>query len=90
MTDTERARAIGEPCPAPNCCDKGWWVEPDPATGEAMQVQCEFCYTNPRSVFSVAAEFAAARRETLEKAARVVDRTGDKATAAAIRELNDE
>ncbi len=34
----------------PNCDDEGFTVEPD-GGGEAQQIQCEFCYTVPDSVF---------------------------------------
>lgn len=27
----------------PKCCGDGWTIEPDPFSGEATQVQCEFC-----------------------------------------------
>lgn len=36
----------------PNCPNQGWYVVPDPWTGEAMQEQCEHCYTVPDSVFN--------------------------------------
>lgn len=38
-----------ESCP---CGDDGFWVEPD-SEGNAQQVQCEFCYTVPWSVFNL-------------------------------------
>lgn len=40
----------GEHCPA--CPDQGWYVVAD-NRGEAQQEQCEFCYTNPRSIFNL-------------------------------------
>jgi hypothetical protein len=36
----------------PHCPDQGWWVDADKWTGEPVQVQCEFCWTNPRSKFN--------------------------------------
>ena len=35
------------------CPDQGYYTEPDPETGDAVQVQCEFCWTNPLSNFNV-------------------------------------
>jgi len=71
----ERARAIGVPCP--DCDNVGWYTDTDPATGEAMQVQCEFCETAPGSVFRIAASYRAvaaeARAETREADARVCE-----------------
>lgn len=36
----------------PNCPDQGWYAMPNHYTGELEQVQCEFCYANPNSVFN--------------------------------------
>jgi hypothetical protein len=36
----------------PYCDDVGYTVEPD-RHGEPEQMQCEFCYTVPNSVFNV-------------------------------------
>ena len=36
----------------PNCTNVGWYIVPDHFTGEAVQEQCEFCYTEPNSVFN--------------------------------------
>lgn len=38
-------------CPNPLCNDEGWYPDYD-RNGEAEQVQCEFCYTNPNSYFN--------------------------------------
>lgn len=38
-------------CPA--CPNQGWYAEEDRYTGEPIQVQCEFCETEPNSVFNV-------------------------------------
>lgn len=39
-------------CPDPLCGDRGFSVHPD-NDGEPEQVQCEFCYTNPQSLFNL-------------------------------------
>lgn len=41
-----------KPIDCPHCPNQGWFVDSDPHTGEPVQVQCEFCYTNPNSVFN--------------------------------------
>lgn len=38
-------------CLNPLCNDDGWYPDYD-HNGEAEQVQCEFCYTNPNSYFN--------------------------------------
>lgn len=52
MSDPEAANSDFEPehCP---CGDVGYFVDAHPYTGEPEQVQCEFCYTNPKSVFFI-------------------------------------
>jgi hypothetical protein len=35
----------------PNCPDQGWYIVAD-NSGEPEQVQCEWCYTVPNSVFN--------------------------------------
>jgi len=35
----------------PNCNNVGWYVVAD-ENGEPEQVQCQFCYTEPNSVFN--------------------------------------
>lgn len=37
----------------PNCPDQGGWVDYEPFSGEPVQVQCEFCWTEPNSVFYI-------------------------------------
>jgi hypothetical protein len=39
----------GDHCP--NCPDQGWYIVAD-NSGEPEQVQCEWCYTVPNSVFN--------------------------------------
>ena len=54
----EREKLIGalekleqaEPCP--NCVAQGWFVQADRNTGEAEQIQCEWCETIENSVFN--------------------------------------
>jgi hypothetical protein len=41
--------------------NSGWYVEYDHNTGEPVQVQCEFCYTEPNSVFNKFAQLEAER-----------------------------
>jgi hypothetical protein len=36
----------------PHCDDEGFTVQPD-RRGEPEQVQCEFCYTVPNSIFNM-------------------------------------
>jgi len=36
-----------------NCPNQGWWQGVNRNTGEPEQVQCEYCYTDPNSVFNV-------------------------------------
>ena len=36
----------------PLCDNCGWWLDQNPHTVEPIQVQCEFCYTEPRSKFN--------------------------------------
>lgn len=36
----------------PHCPDQGWYPDNDPYSGEPVQVQCEFCWTNPLSYFN--------------------------------------
>lgn len=60
-TDTElqaHNRALVEALEArkegcPNCDNVGWYADPSHHTGEPEQIQCEFCYTNPVSVFNI-------------------------------------
>jgi hypothetical protein len=42
----------GELKACPNCNNVGWYVMAD-TNGEPEQVQCQFCYTEPNSVFNV-------------------------------------
>jgi len=54
MNFTEKVREIvnqAENCP--NCENVGWYARPDRHIGEPEQIQCEFCYTNPKSKFNV-------------------------------------
>ncbi len=46
--------AAGEPCleHCPHCPDQGWYPRYNYYTGDPEQVQCEWCYTNPKSVFN--------------------------------------
>ncbi len=46
----DAASPTGEQCPY--CPDQGWYVEPNRNTGEPEQVQCEWCNTNPNSVYN--------------------------------------
>lgn len=39
-------------CPNAGCGNQGWYADYNPRTGEAEQVQCEFCYCEPRSKFN--------------------------------------
>lgn len=41
-------------CPNAGCGNQGWYADYNPRTGEAEQVQCEFCYCEPRSKFNAA------------------------------------
>lgn len=43
----------GEQCP--NCDNVGWYIDSNCSSfpWEAEQVQCEFCYTNPNSIFNL-------------------------------------
>lgn len=36
----------------PSCDNVGWYGVSDWYTGELEQEQCEFCYTNPNSIFN--------------------------------------
>ena len=36
----------------PHCENVGWYAQEDTNTGEPMQIQCEWCYTNPYSKFN--------------------------------------
>jgi hypothetical protein len=45
----EAVQAIRCPC----CADDGYYVQPNLNTGDPEQVQCEFCYTTPNSVFNI-------------------------------------
>ena len=36
----------------PNCDNVGWYIVQDSFTGEPLQEQCEWCYTNPMSRFN--------------------------------------
>lgn len=47
------AAAIDSAQRCPNCPDQGWYAEADPRSGDPVQVQCEFCYTLPDSMFNV-------------------------------------
>ena len=38
----------------PNCPNQGWYAMPNHQTEEIEQVQCEFCNTEPNSVFNIA------------------------------------
>lgn len=44
---------IGESCP--NCDNVGWYITNNHSFNpwEAEQMQCEWCYTNPNSVFNL-------------------------------------
>lgn len=42
---------VGEECP--RCDNGGWYVVTNIHTGEPEQIQCEFCCTNPNSLFHV-------------------------------------
>jgi len=46
----------------PHCDDIGWFVDFD-HNGEAAQVQCEFCYTTPNSIFNLREKIEAAIAE---------------------------
>jgi len=59
-------------CPDSDCGNKGWYVEPNHFTGEPEQVQCEFCYTEENSVFSVV-ESLKAKVSALEKITSKID-----------------
>ena len=48
----------------PNCPDQGWYAEQDYGTEEVMQVQCQFCYETPNSVFNIEAANARHNRRT--------------------------
>lgn len=39
-------------CESCQCGDDGYWIEAD-SEGNPQQVQCEFCYTIPWSVFNL-------------------------------------
>ena len=64
----------------PNCDDVGWYTDYSHHTGEPEQVQCEFCYTNPLSVFNVGKALSSspiatyqAERAVIEAANKVSD-----------------
>lgn len=46
-------KETGEQCP--NCDNVGWYMISNYSSlpWEAEQVQCEFCYTNPNSIFNL-------------------------------------
>lgn len=46
----------------PDCDDIGWVVQAD-RNSEAEQCQCEFCYTQPRSIFKLRSAIDAAMKE---------------------------
>jgi len=50
-----------------NCPNQGWWAERDRSTGDAIQVQCEFCYTDAHSQFNLRAAASAALASLEEK-----------------------
>lgn len=39
----------------PHCPDQGWYPDYHPNTGDPVQIQCEFCYTTPDSLFNATA-----------------------------------
>ncbi len=39
----------------PYCPNQGWYADRDRASGDPVQVQCEFCHTNQKSVFNIKA-----------------------------------
>ena len=69
----------------PNCDNIGWYMGAKNHTGDPEQIQCEFCYTNPVSVFSInetlketpeqslAAHDLIKRNEVIEEVLRFVD-----------------
>ena len=51
----EAAQALREAKRCPNCEDDGWWVRAEPHTGEAEQMQCQWCYETADSRFNALA-----------------------------------
>lgn len=58
------------------CQNEGYTTELDPKNGEPYQVECEFCFTNPKSLFNVLAhlpEQSARDAEVLRLAEELVE-----------------
>ena len=61
MSDLDRQ--VAEALDCPYCPNQGWFEDADPWTGDPIQVQCEFCYTEANSVFNMKALVASKERD---------------------------
>jgi hypothetical protein len=72
VNEQDRKTEIGMRCPNATCGDTGTIAVGSNAEGWEPE-QCEFCYTEPLSVFNIRNALATARDEQREKDAQICD-----------------